>query len=184
MEQQINSLGKKSLQNLKILRIFPGGYRPPPDPPKSLPNIFMLTIFYLKKCLCGFMSLYAVLLCRLFMRLLYTMVYAGFMSCAHRLALCQYDVSSCSTMNIRIRINKAACRHKLPKRANVKNAILGAAGVLPPSRSPNSIGSQAAPSRDPGLQSALCGPMLYFVLVYAGALGAASSLAHWVAGLP
>ena len=75
-------------------------------------------------------------LCRLFMWLLYTMVYAGFMPCAHRLALCQYDVSGCSTMNIRIRINEAACRHKLPKCANVIIAILGAAGGLPPSRSP------------------------------------------------
>ena len=82
------------------------------------------------------MSLYATPLCRLFMRLLYTMVYAGFMPCAHRLALCQYDVSGCSTMNIRIRINKAACRHELPKCANVIIAILGAAGGLPPSRSP------------------------------------------------
>ena len=142
-------------------------------------------------------------LCRLFMRLLYTMVYAGFMPCAHRLALCQYDASGGSTMHIRIRINKAACRHKLPKCANVIIAILGAAGGLPPSRSPpaarpwaeegwqrrkeevgrgasppprlhdppaspnplrrcraqNSIGSQATPSRDPGLQSALCGLM-------------------------
>ena len=149
------------------------------------------------------MSLYAMPLCRLFMRLLYTMVYAGFMPCAHRLALCQYDVSGCSTMNIRIRINKAACRHELPKCANVIIAILGAAGGLPPSRSPpaarpwaeevgrggrrrwaeepprppasttppaspnplrrcraqNSIGSQAVLSRDPSLQSALCGLM-------------------------
>ena len=81
-----------------------------------------------------------VTLCHAFMpsliRLLYTMVYAGFMSCAHRLALCQYDASGGSTMHIRIRINKAACRHELPKCANVIIAILGAAGGLPPSRSP------------------------------------------------
>ena len=82
------------------------------------------------------MSLHAMPLCRLFMWILYTVVYAGFMPCAHRLALCQYDASGGSTMHIRIRINKAACRHELPKCANVIIAILGAARGLPPSRSP------------------------------------------------
>ena len=82
------------------------------------------------------MPLYTVPLCRLFIRLLYIMVYAGFMSCAYRLALCQYDASGGSTMHIDIRINKAACRHELPKCANVILAILGAAGGLPPSRTP------------------------------------------------